>query len=343
MGKQKIQNMEEFAEFSGISRPTLSKYFNDPDSVRPKTRDKIERSLAKCNYQPNIFAINQNRKLTKNVGIVVPYLADPFFAEMARGIETFVIAAGYRPILLSSHGDPDLEKDNLASLRAIKPAGVLMAPLGRSSDRAAIEAFCADVPTVCFDANIEGVGAAFVGHNNVQAMELMVEYLVRSGEPPTFYEMRNPPNPNANKRRMAYIDTMEALGHTPHVIQAEGEGWKIEEIGFHEGRKALIDGAFATKTVFCSNDRLAIGFLAAAYELGLRVGLGADCALRVAGHDNHPFSSFTCPTLTTVSQDYAAITARCVEMLVELIEGQQQQNTRATILIDGKLTMRASA
>lgn len=343
MKKPKIQNMEEFAEFSGISRPTVSKYFNDPESVRPRTRDKIEGSLAKCDYRPNIFAINQNRKLTKNVGIVVPYLADPFFAEMARRIENFVIAAGFQPILLSSHGDPALEIDNLTSLRSIKPAGVLLAPLGRSSDRATIEAFCADVPTVSFDANIEVMGEAFVGHNNAQAMGVMLEYLVRSGEPPVFFEMRNPPNPNANKRRNAYIETMERMGHTPHVIQAEGEGWRLEEIGFREGRKALVAKAFATGTVFCSNDRLAIGFLAAAYELGLRVGLSEDCALRVAGHDNHPFSSFTCPTLTTVSHDYDAITARSVKMLLELIEGEQRSGTGKTILFDGKLIMRASA
>lgn len=343
MGKPKIQNMEEFAEFSGISRPTISKYFNDPESVRPKTRDKIERSLARCDYRPNIFAINQNRKLTKNVGIVVPYLADPFFAEMARRIETLVIAAGFQPILLSSHGEPELEKDNLASLRSIKPAGVLLAPLGRASDRAVIESFCADVPTVCFDANIEGAGDAFVGHNNAQAMEVMSEYLVRSGEPPVFFEMRNPPNPNANKRRNAYIEIMEKLGHTPHIVQAKGEGWRLEEIGFREGRQALIDKAFATNTIFCSNDRLAIGFLAAAYELGLRVGLSDDCALRVAGHDNHPFSSFTCPTLTTVSHDYSAITARSVEILLELIEGQERGSRGRTILFDGQLIMRSSA
>lgn len=84
MRKPKIRNMEEFAALSGISRPTVSKYFNDRQSVRRSTREKIESALERCDYRPNIFAINQNRKLTKNVGIVVPYLADPFFAEIAR-------------------------------------------------------------------------------------------------------------------------------------------------------------------------------------------------------------------------------------------------------------------
>ena len=87
MSGRKIRNMEEFAAVSGISRPTVSKYFNDPDSVRASTREKIEKALQEHDYRPNIFAMNQNRKLTKNLGVVVPYLADPFFAEIARRIE----------------------------------------------------------------------------------------------------------------------------------------------------------------------------------------------------------------------------------------------------------------
>ena len=87
MTSKKIRNMDEFASLSGISRPTISKYFNDPNSVRPSTRDRIESALKEYDYRPNIYAMNQNRRLTKNIGIVVPYLADPFFAEIARVIE----------------------------------------------------------------------------------------------------------------------------------------------------------------------------------------------------------------------------------------------------------------
>lgn len=343
MSQKKIRNMEEFAAVSGISRPTVSKYFHDPQSVRQSTRQRIEAALEKYEYRPNIFAINQNRKLTKNVGIVVPYLADPFFAEIARNIERLIIQAGFRPIVLSSHGEPDLEIENLESLRAIKPAGVLLAPLGRTSDRAKIEAFTKDVPTINFDANLEGVGNAFVGHDNVQATRIILEYLVRSGEPPVFLEMRTPPNPNANKRRSAYVAGMEELGYAPDVIQVNGEGWNIEEIGFQEGKRVISRGQLGTNTVFCSNDRLAIGFLAAAYELGLRAGRGEGCAIRVAGHDNHPFSRFTCPTLTTVSHNYTAIAERSVQELLRLIDSDDRDAPRDVTLFDGQLVMRRSA
>ena len=341
MSDVKIKNMEQLATVSGVSRPTLSKYFHDPDSVRASTRLRIEAALAQYDYRPNIFAMNQNRKLTKNVGVVVPYLADPFFAEIARYIEQRCIDAGYRPTLFSSHGQPELEAEILDNLRSMKPAGVLLAPLGRASDRSAVEKFCRDVPTVLFDSNIPDLGLAFVGSDNPQFSTLIVDYLCRSGEPPCFFEIKNPANPNANKRRKGYIDAMNQLGLSPHIVQAEGEGWAFEEIGRQGGLKALATNAFATDTVLCSNDRLAIGFLSACFEQGVHVGRRPESEIRVAGQDDHPFSRFTCPPLTTVAQDYEAVSQHAVEVLFNAVEGGASPH--GTMLFEGKLVMRDSA
>src|SRR6056297_236995 len=343
MQPQKVKTMEEFAALSGISRPTLSKFFNDPASVRATTRERIETALERFDYTPNVYAINQNRKLTKNIGIVVPYLADPFFAEIARSLEQRCINAGYRPTLYSAHGDQGLENDILDSLRSLKPAGVLLAALGRLSDRSKIETFCADVPTVLFDSYLEGVGEAFVGSDNFSFVSQSVEYLCRTGEPPCFFEMRHPANPNANKRRTAYLEMMDRLGKEPQVIKIDGEGWAFEEIGRRGAHRVLEENGLTTDTVLCSNDRLAIGFLAACYERGLRVGRGDGCALRVASHDDHPFSRFTCPSLTTAAHEYEAVAAKCMETLFSLIEAGGRFESRSETLIPARLILRASA
>jgi len=339
----KIKNMEEFASVSGISRPTLSKFFNDPSSVRASTRKRIEAALDRYDYQPNLYAVNQNRRLTKNIGVVVPYLADPFFAKIARTIEEHIIETGFRPVLLGSHGSAAMEIANLENLRSIKPAGVLLAPLGRASDHAKIKAFCREVPTVLFDANIDELGEAFVGSNNEQSIGLIVDYLCRTGEPPSFFEMKSPTNPNAFKRRSAYISAMEKLGHNPNLIQAEGEGWEFEEIGFRAGTRVVRDRNLPTNTILCSNDRLAIGLLSAAFEAGLNVGIDEGCELRVAGHDDHPFSRYTCPTLTTVSQDYEAIAKKSAAVLLERITSEESADSQGETLFDGRLIMRSSA
>lgn len=339
--ESKIRNMEEFAAASGISRPTISKYFNDPDSVRRSTREKIEDALKTYNYRPNVFAMNQNRKLTRNVGIVVPSLADPFFSEIARNIERRCINAGYRPTLFSSHGNTEQEVEILENLLSLKPTGLLIAPLGRRSNVGAIEKFTKEVPTVLFDSLLSDVGLTFSGSDNFQFGRMIVDYLCRTGEPPCFFEMKNPANPNANKRREGYITAMEALGHEPKVISIAGEGWNFEEIGRDGGFKAIDGKAFSTNTVLCSNDRLAIGLLAACYQRDMSVGHDENCAIRVAGMDDHPFSEFTCPPLTTIAQDYEAISRHAVESLFNSIE--DNEIIEKVNLFEGKLVMRQSA
>ncbi len=335
--------MAEFAIASGISRPTVSKYFNDPNSVRQSTRAQIEEALGRFDYQPNIYAVNQNRQMTKNIGIIVPYLADPFFAEMVRSIERRCIDAGFSPSLFSSHGEQVLENSILQSLRAMKPAGVLFAPLGRESDKSAIETFCSNVPTVLFDSNIEGMGEAFIGSDNHSFVSQTVDYLTRTGEAPAFLEMKHPANPNANKRRDAYLSVMKERQLEPHVLSIEGAGWGFEEIGRQGGLKILEEGRLPTNTILCSNDRLAIGFLAACFEKGIKVGRDDDCDMRVASHDDHPFSRFTCPSLTTAAHDYTSVSEYSVETLFRLIDSGGRLEKREEILFPAKLIMRESA
>ena len=344
MQDRKIRNMEEFAAVAGISRPTVSKYFHDPESVKKSTRSRIEAALEEHDYRPNIFAMNQNRQLTKNVGIVVPYLADPYFAEIARTIERALIDAGFFPLLYSAHGEAGIEVEILDSLRALKPAGVLLAPLGRrSSNRAEIERFCDEVPTILFDSNIEGIGEAFVGSDNYSFVSQTVDYLVGEGMEPCFIEMTTPANPNAVRRHEAYLAKMEQYGLQPRVVGFDGQGWDFERIG-REGMLRLIEsGGPPTRAVLCSNDRLAIGVLAACYEKGLRVGRGDGTALCVASHDDHPFSRFTCPALTTSRHDYQAVAGGAVDTLLDLIAAGGRFDTRHETLFPTQFVKRASA
>jgi DNA-binding LacI/PurR family transcriptional regulator len=127
------------------------------------------------------------------------------------------------------------------------------------------------------------------------------------------------------------------------VVKIDGTGWGFEEIGRKGGFQVLAEKSLPTNTVLCSNDRLAIGFLSACYESGVRVGRGPDCQLRVASHDDHPFSRFTCPSLTTAAHDYTAVSDNAVETLFRLIEGGGRLENRTESLFPARLIMRDSA
>ncbi len=339
-----IRNMEEFSLLSGISRPTLSKYFNDPASVRASTRAQIEQALKRYDYRPNLFAVNLNKRKPKIVGMVVPDLADPFFAQLVRLIERRCTALGLFLMVLSSGGEASLEARAIETLLSFKIAGAILAPLGRTSKAGLIQNLQARIPVVFVDSRLDAA-AAFVGTDNRQSVGLITHYLCRTGERPTFVEMPAV-NHNAAERRAAYVAAMEELDLQPEIVPVPAaRDWNFEEVGF-AAALGVIDGrtGFPTRTLLCANDRIATGVMAAAFQRGLKVGRDPDCALRVAGHDDQPLSRFACPPLTTVAQDYEALAGTALDILLARIDGEPGADRAAgQARIAARLVMRASA
>jgi len=342
MSESKIRTMEEFAAASGLSRPTVSKYFDNPESVKPSTRARIEKALKDYDYRPNIFAVSLNRKNPKNIGLIVPHISDPFYAEIVRQIEMRCFAEGYWTIVLSSHGERKLEARAMRTLLSLNIAGVLMAPLGFETDARLLENLANAMPTVFLDNSIGD--RPFVGTDNRKSIGNITEYLCRTGEHPCFLEMPAV-NQNALERRSAYVATMERLGLEPITLPIPARDWNFEQLGYEAAGRMLDGSGFPTRTVLCANDRLAFGVIAAAFERRRRVGHDSDCDLRVAGHDDHPLSRFTCPPLTTMAQDYQGIAAAGIDMLFSRIGGMPEKSSDQgkAMHLEARLIMRQSA
>ena len=344
MAEKTHRTMDDFARACGVSRPTLSKYFDDSASVKPVTRARIEAALRSSDYQPNLFARNLNRKRTRNIGIVVPTITDPFYAEMVSRIEFRCRDEGYWPIVISSHGSQKLEAESVRTLLSLKVAGAIIAPLGLASDRSVFDKLGQDIPIVYFDTYIED-DTPFVGNDNHQSTSTMVDYLNRSGEPPVYVDIPHV-NHNSGERLQSYIATMQAAGLEPVVIDAARDyTWDFERIG-HEWMERTLDvGGLPGRTILCANDRLAFGVMAAAFSRGLKIGRKPDSDLRVAAHDDHPLSRYTCPALTTMAQDFAAMAGRSVEILLALLDeaNPPKKDLARTVKLGATLVMRQSA
>ena len=335
------KTMEDFARSCGVSRPTLSKYFDDPTSVKPATRKRIEEALRSSDYQPNLFARNLNRKRTRSIGIMVPTVADPFYSEMVSRIELRLRDEGYWPIVISSHGSRELEVEATRTILSLKVSGALIAPLGLRSDHSTLEKLTQAIPVVYFDTYLEG-GTPFVGNNNSQSVSTIVDYLCRSGDAPVYFDIPHV-NHNSPERLNSYVASMMRLGHEPIVIgDIDDYTWDFERIGYEQMEKMLGNGDLPGKTILCNNDRLAFGVMAAAYAQGLKVGRKGDCDLRVAAHDDHPLSRYTCPGLTTMAQDFAAMAGRSVETLLALLN-EDGAAVAPKVNLDATLVMRQSA
>jgi LacI family transcriptional regulator, repressor for deo operon, udp, cdd, tsx, nupC, and nupG len=333
----RIRTMEEFAVATGISRPTLSRFFNDPASVRPSSRNKIEEAMDRLGYRPNLFAVNFNRRNPKTLGILVPSLIDPFYAALVQTIEFQASAAGYWTVIQCSQGDPEREAEAVAALVSIKSAGAIVVPLGRATRKGLYRQMGTAMPVVFLDARADADGA-FVGTDNGRSMGVMVDYLVRSGTPPGYFDMPEV-NQNAVERREGYEAAMRDAGIAPRVYPLKSLDWNFERSAFEEALRLFRDGTAARDTILCANDRIAFGVMAAACQSGKSVGRDGD--LRIAGHDDHPLSQYACPSLTTVAQDVERLATLSLERLMQGISAGT--NKESVDLLDARLIMRASA
>lgn len=333
----RIRTMEEFSAASGISRPTLSRFFNDPQSVRKASRIKIEQAMERFGYRPNLFATNFNRRSPKTLGIIVPSLMDPFYAGLVQWIERQALAGGYWTVIQNSHGDAEREAEAVATLISLKVAGAIVIPLGFASRDGLYEQMADVMPLVFLDARADATGA-FVGTDNGQSMGLMVDYLLRSGSPPAYFDMPDV-NQNARERRQSYETAMLGHGAEPTVFPIRQRDWNFERVAFEEASRLFKTGGPVGGTILCANDRIAFGVMAAACQSGWAIGRLSN--LRVAGHDDHPLSQFTCPPLTTVAQDVERLATHSLECLMHGISSGS--NIVVEHRLEAKLIMRASA
>ncbi|MEP3278885.1 MAG: LacI family DNA-binding transcriptional regulator [Stappiaceae bacterium] len=345
MTKRKIKTMEELSEAIGVSRPTLSKYFQDPTVVRKSTKAKIEGALSEVDYVPNFFATRLNRTKTRLIGVIVPHLNDMFYTNLIQIIEQAAFEEEFTIITQSSHGSQAGELRAIENLRSMNVDGAIIAPIGKDSDRATFRKLNSELPLVLLDSVLPGVAGefSFVGTDNNQSVRLLVDYLCRSGQPPVFLGTSKV-NENSSQRENAYANRMIELGHTPEHINRRTRTmpWEFEDFAYRLFSEKLADGLYHDATILCANDRVAMGALRAANEHGLfeKSGQGNAAPFRLAGHDNHPLSAFLWPSLTTASQNTEQIGVTAFRTLVEKMDNKTRNRTQ---LFEAQLVLRDSA
>lgn len=345
MTKPIIKTMAELSEAIGVSRPTLSRYFQSPDSVLGKTSEKIKLGLEQVEYVPNFFATRMNRKSTGIIGVIIPYLNDLFFSKLLEEIEVAAMDAGFTVITQCSHSDPAIEARAAETLISMSVDGALVAPLGEQSYPNVHRRLGERMPFVLVDSRPKTMSDFdFVGTDHIQSTGIITEYLARVGESPIFLAMPRV-SFNAVERENAYIEKMRELGLPPLVIGTEmiDSRWLFEAHGEAVLDRCFSHGKFTNRSILCVNDRVAIGAVRAASRHGLFAGRGGQGGFRIAGHDDYPLCPFTTPSITTVAQNVEAIGKASVSRLVDLIRDENAARKPLVQLFDGVLKLRESA
>ena len=288
--------IKDVAQRAGVSVGTVSRVLAKNKTVSEDIRKKVEATIEAIGYRPNILGRSLRLAKTDIIGLVVPDITNPFFAELAKHVEMLASAEGYSVLLANTHDDPEAERQQIETLLGRLPAGLILVPVSNSL----VDGLVAGTRTVTVDRPLSG--HALVAVDNRQGGYLAADHLLALGHRRLGYISGPSSTEVSGERRDGFKQRLEEFRTThpgeyvaPQVVEGHFDYRSGEELG-----KQMLTQAAATRptAIATASDQQAIGLLRAAGDMGVRVPTD----LSIVGFDDIPLASLVLPRLTTIRQ-----------------------------------------
>ena len=331
--------LKDIARDLGVSVVTVSKVLRNHADISAETRERVLKRMKELNYRPNLAARTLITGRTYTVGLIVPDLLHAFFAQIAKALQGVLRKRGYGLLLSSSEEDPELERQELDLLLARRVDALLVA-----SAQWTVESFRQieeqKIPYVLIDRCFPGLGANFVGVDDVAVGELATEHLLEQGCRRVAHISGQEVSTAVGRlegyrRALARHELTPLAGHTVSIGSSTDERG---EAGGYEATRALLSSEPRPDGIFCYNDMSALGAMRAILEAGLEIP--HDVAL--IGCGNALYADSLRVPLSSVDQDSWAIGVHSAELALEIIEAKQPPVPRS-VFVTPKLVARASS
>jgi DNA-binding LacI/PurR family transcriptional regulator len=319
--------LTDVARAAAVSVSTASRALNADTRISEVTRRRVEKASARLGYRPDLVARGLTLGRTFAVGLVVGDLANPFYADLARGVEEALDPEGYIYLLANSDGDPGRQRE-LAQRLLDRRVDGLMLTVPYDSDTLRIK----EVPLVAFDRAAKQV--PYVSVDNVAGARLAVEHLLSEGYRSVGMLYARPDDPPVRDRVAGYRAALKAAGITANpklMMCARDLGY---DAGLEGARQLLRRGADA---IFAVDDVIAAAALAAAQETGRRVPEDVG----VVGFDDTAMASWPSLDLTSVNQSTVRQGREGGAMMLQLIENPSARVD--PVIIPPELAVRGSS
>jgi DNA-binding LacI/PurR family transcriptional regulator len=324
-----VPTMDDVARAAGVSRALVSLVMRDSPQVSPHRRDRVLSAAAKLGYRPNAMARGLAGRRTRTIGVLLNDLQNPFFAEIAAGIEQVASSLDYRVIISTGGRRPARERAMVSALLEHRPDGLLLvSPRMRSAE---ILAAAAETPVVLVGRNVRGKTLDVVMNDEVVGARLALSHLAGLGHE-RIVHVDGGKGAGASSRRSAYLRVMGELGLAAHATVIPGDF--TEEAGVRAAERLLSWDELPT-AVFAANDLVAAGLLDRLEVAG--VGVPGDVS--IVGYDNTFLAALHHMALTTVNQPRPELGRLALELLLERVDGRHTQQVR---LIAPELVVRST-
>ncbi|OPX37948.1 MAG: hypothetical protein B1H11_05165 [Desulfobacteraceae bacterium 4484_190.1] len=311
-----MATLESIAQAAGVSKATVSLALNGKPGVSPRTRQRILAIARELNYQPNAFAKGLALQRTQTIGVIVPDIGSPFYAELVRGVEAAASQANYYLILYTTAGKPSREEMYFRLLGEQRVDGIIV--LTPRGDEALIRHIQAKgFPLVVVDRDIQSADDVVeVIVDNFHGALAAAQHLIGLGYRRIGFINGIPELQASQDRRRGYQVALQE-----HGIDSRPE-WVVEgeftDAGGYRAMKKLLAADPPIEAVFAASDTMALGAIRAIREQGLRVP--QDVA--IVGFDDVPLAAQVDPPLTTVRQPISAMGRTACRLLVQLMQGE---------------------
>lgn len=321
--------IKDVARAAGVSVATVSRALNGAENVTAETRQRVQSAAADLRFTPSSAARSLITRRTHTVGALLPDLYGEYFSELIRGVDLKARARGLHLLVSSSHGDAREAASALRAMHGRVDGLLVMSP---HIDTAALAANLPQgLPVVLINTRLPEEGMASFAVDNHGGAYAMTRHLISRGHRQVAFIAGPENNYEAQERLRGYRSALADL--LPGAAELVLPGDFTEESGWRAGSE-IATLAQRPDAVFCGNDMMAIGCLAALAEAGVRVP--HDIAL--AGFDDIPMARYASPPLTTVRVRIAELGSLALDRLASAIENPgrsaaQHQTLRAELVV----------
>jgi len=311
-----MPTIADVAKRTNVSVATVSRVISGTKYVSPELRECVLKAMEELNYRPNLIASSLRKRETLTIGLIVPDTANPFFGELAKGVEDFGFKHGYSVILCNSSYDLDRERSYVEVLIAKRVDGLIFIPSGARTDHVH-ELLSEEMNgrVVIVDRYTPELETDSVVADNYTGGCLAARHLLALGHERIGCIMRPRYLAHVEDRIRGFRETLQKEGiDIPKALCVRG-GFSFTD-GVRSARE-LLSRKDRPTAIFAYNDIMAIGVLRAAREIGLRV----PDELAVVGFDNIPLASYVTPQLTTIDQPKYRMGELAAETILRRLKG----------------------
>jgi LacI family transcriptional regulator/LacI family repressor for deo operon, udp, cdd, tsx, nupC, and nupG len=330
-----MARLQDVARIAEVSISTVSRVVNEPELVNKETRRRVQKAIDQLGFLPNRVArrLRGEGGEAKLIGLVLPDIQNPFFADLARGVEDVAQRHGYLVFLGNTDEDAAKEKLYLDVMRAESVDGIIVPP-SSETDEAVADLVRRKLPVVCVDRSLRRGKVDTVVVDNVRGAREAMEHLIGLGHRRIGFIEGLPQLSTSRERLQGYRQALEEHGiaFDPSLVlqgdsrQASGRELTRELLALPERPTALLVG----------NNLMTLGALEMIHQKGLRIP--EDVA--ILGYDDMPWALALNPPLTAVRQPGDEVGRRAMELLLQRI--RDPQRSVSLVMMQPELVVRKS-